>query len=195
VAVVRTAEQLNIPRFLIARWNLTVDMAYNGLLWVGALQVDPGWVGYLPCPLYNMSNSEVVLKPGDRLFTIDFVRTTPFNRAQCLSYSRKAPVNPPMASFLRGVLQSGPYEALGQLKELAEFRAFAGGLFAVGFAALGAVVTALGVLVTRPLGEVEWVGPQRFSFWPTVALSWSAIAVVLGAFAVAVSFYRFRTKR
>ena len=50
VAIVCTRETLNLPRFLIARWNLTVEMVYRGLLWVGALQVDPGWVGYLPCP-------------------------------------------------------------------------------------------------------------------------------------------------
>src|SRR5688500_14450208 len=34
VAIVRTLEHLNIPRFLIARWNLRVDRVYQGLLWV-----------------------------------------------------------------------------------------------------------------------------------------------------------------
>ena len=29
VAIVRTEETLNLPRFLIARWNLTVDMVYR----------------------------------------------------------------------------------------------------------------------------------------------------------------------
>src|SRR6266702_3666709 len=38
VAVVKTFEEINLPRFLIGRWNLRVDMVYEGLLWVGALQ-------------------------------------------------------------------------------------------------------------------------------------------------------------
>jgi deoxycytidine triphosphate deaminase len=46
VAVVKTQEVLCIPRFLIARWNLVVKLAYKGLLWVGAAQVDPGYVGH-----------------------------------------------------------------------------------------------------------------------------------------------------
>src|SRR5205814_756245 len=49
VAIVRTRETLVLPRYLIGRWNLTVGMVYKGLLWVGALQVDPCWVGYLTC--------------------------------------------------------------------------------------------------------------------------------------------------
>src|SRR6266403_2283197 len=55
VVVIKTAETINLPRFLIARWNIRVLWAYEGLLWVGGPQVDPGWVGHLFCPLYNLS--------------------------------------------------------------------------------------------------------------------------------------------
>src|SRR5882762_3237574 len=34
VAVIKTLEVLNMPRFLIARWNIRVQLAYEGLLWV-----------------------------------------------------------------------------------------------------------------------------------------------------------------
>jgi deoxycytidine triphosphate deaminase len=44
VVVIKTAETINLPRFLIARWNIRVRWAYEGLLWVGGPQVDPGWV-------------------------------------------------------------------------------------------------------------------------------------------------------
>ena len=75
ITVVCTYEWLNIPSFLIARWNLRVTKVYEGLVWVGSLQVDPGFQGFLSCPLYNLSNEQQKLSYMDALFTIDFVRT------------------------------------------------------------------------------------------------------------------------
>lgn len=77
IAIVTTNEWLNIPSFLIARWNLKVRMVYRGLVWVGSLQVDPGYQGFLFCPIYNLSNIEQKLVYGETLFTIDFVTTKP----------------------------------------------------------------------------------------------------------------------
>jgi deoxycytidine triphosphate deaminase len=79
VAVLKTAEILSMPRFLIARWNIKVRHAYSGLLWVGGPQVDPGYVGNLFCPIYNLSDKEVTLCIGDQIAVIDFVKTTPFD--------------------------------------------------------------------------------------------------------------------
>ncbi len=79
VVVIKTAETINLPRFLIARWNVRVKWAYEGLLWVGGPQVDPGWVGHLCCPLYNLSDKEVVLRAGGPIALMDFVTTSPFN--------------------------------------------------------------------------------------------------------------------
>ena len=78
VAIIKTKEIINMPRFLIGRWNIRVTKAYEGLLWVGGPQVDPGWVGHLFCPVYNLSDEEVILEKGKPLATIDFVRTTTF---------------------------------------------------------------------------------------------------------------------
>lgn len=80
VAVIKTAETLNLPRFLIARWNIRVAWAYKGLVWVGGPQVDPGYVGNLFCPIYNLSNKPVSIKKGDSIALMDFVKTTPFDR-------------------------------------------------------------------------------------------------------------------
>lgn len=80
VVVIQTAETLNMPRYLIARWNLRVHWAYEGLLWVGGAQVDPGYKGYLFCPLYNLSNKEITLKYHESVAAIDFVPTTPVTR-------------------------------------------------------------------------------------------------------------------
>jgi len=89
VAIIKTREIINMPRFLIGRWNIRVTQAYEGLLWVGGPQVDPGWVGHLFCPIYNLSNETVVLKLGQRLATIDFVRTTSFKKDKCEEFDRK----------------------------------------------------------------------------------------------------------
>ena len=62
VAIVATYEEIRIPRFLIARWSLRVEKIYEGLLWTGGPQVDPGWVGHLPCPIYNLAEREVGVK-------------------------------------------------------------------------------------------------------------------------------------
>jgi hypothetical protein len=80
VAVIQTLETLNLPDFLIGRWNIRVKFAYKGLLWVGGAQVDPGFRGRLSCPIYNLSTQEVTLKYEEELAMIDFVTTTPFQK-------------------------------------------------------------------------------------------------------------------
>jgi len=80
IAVVSTYEWLNIPGCLIGRWNLKVRMVYRGLVWVGSLQVDPGYQGFLFCPIYNLSNQQQTLIYKDPLFIIDFVLTTPTDK-------------------------------------------------------------------------------------------------------------------
>ena len=79
VAVIKTVETLNLPRFLIGRWNIRVAWAYKGLVWVGGPQVDPGYVGHLFCPIYNLSNKEVTIKKGEAIAVLDFVKTTYFD--------------------------------------------------------------------------------------------------------------------
>ncbi len=88
VVVIKTEETINLPRFLIARWNIRVSWAYQGLLWVGGPQVDPGWVGHLFCPIYNLSDKKVVLRAGDPIALMDFVTTTPFNPTKSKEYPR-----------------------------------------------------------------------------------------------------------
>lgn len=81
VAVIQTFETLNLPRFLIGRWNIRVKLAYDGLLWVGGAQVDPGFRGHLACPIYNLSQKPVSLRLGETLAMIDFVSTTPYKES------------------------------------------------------------------------------------------------------------------
>ena len=85
VAVLKTAELVCLHRFLIARWNIRVKHAYSGLLWVGGPQVDPGYVGHLFCPIYNLSDKPVTLRLAEPLALIDFVKTTPFDDTKPVS--------------------------------------------------------------------------------------------------------------
>lgn len=172
VAIVRTLEKLNIPRFLIARWNLRVDMVYRGLLWVGALQVDPGWVGYLPCPLYNMSDKPVNLYLGEPVFTIDFVRTTPFRESTCKRYGRAEFPNPELRTNDPQILRSGPYDALKRLKaygsNVRQLRTQINTTTAGLFSALGALVAALSIVA----------GQGFISKFPILPMIFSVIALV-----------------
>jgi deoxycytidine triphosphate deaminase len=76
VAIIKTLETINMPAFLIGRWNIQVSKAYKGLLWVGGPQVDAGYVGNLFCPIYNLSERPVTLNYGDPIAVIDFEKTT-----------------------------------------------------------------------------------------------------------------------
>lgn len=95
VLIIKTRERVNMPRFLIARWNIRVKWAYEGLLWVGGPQVDPGYVGHLYCPIYNLSNKDVTLRLGEAIALIDFVTTTPFKTDQSKPYQSKPYQRPP----------------------------------------------------------------------------------------------------
>src|ERR1700739_4290805 len=80
VAIIKTLEPINMPCFLIGRWNIQVSKAYKGLLWVGGPQVDAGYVGNLFCPIYNLSDKTVILHYGEAIAVIDFERTSQVGR-------------------------------------------------------------------------------------------------------------------
>lgn len=91
VAVIKTRETINMPSFLIARWNIRVQLAYQGLLWVGGPQVDAGYVGHLFCPIYNLSDKEVILHYGDPIAVIDFIRTSTYHEGESKLYEPVPP--------------------------------------------------------------------------------------------------------
>jgi deoxycytidine triphosphate deaminase len=109
VAVIKTRERINMPPFLIGRWNIRVQLAYKGLLWVGGPQVDAGYVGHLFCPIYNLSGKEVVLHYGDSIAVIDFVRTSKITD-QSLKYKPVPPERVLLEDYEARALTSGLYE-------------------------------------------------------------------------------------
>lgn len=154
VAVVKTYEFVNLPRYLIARWNLRVKWVYEGLLWVGGPQVDPGWQGELYCPIYNLAEREVVVPYRERFFTMDFSRTTPYREKNSTTgYEPKQHTGDARAKTLQGHdihrLRSAPFESLQQLASLGtrvnSFSNFTFLVLAVMIAAIGVVATFGGV--------------------------------------------------
>jgi len=78
IIFVSTKEKLELPYYIIARFNLRVNWVYNGILLGTGPQVDPGFSGYLSCPLYNLTDKDIMIRRGEEFATIDFEKTTSF---------------------------------------------------------------------------------------------------------------------
>lgn len=180
VAVVKTHEFLRIPRFLIARWNLRVVMVYEGLLWVGGPQVDPGWAGHLYCPVYNLAERKIYLEYKQPIFTMDFVRVHP---TQTKRFNpRKRTINEHDVHRL----QSAPFEELNRLLKLeSRFYTAIGMMFAV----LGIMVAALSVVVVGPTVNP---GEPFLRGWPLTALVASVVAMCLSIASLVSIWYKRR---
>ena len=74
---IRFFEEVNIPHYMIARFNLRVTQVYRGLLLGTGPQVDPGFRGYLGCPIHNFTDEDKAIEFFDPLGTIDFEKSTP----------------------------------------------------------------------------------------------------------------------
>ena len=175
IAIVRTLEKVNIPGFLIARWNLKVKKVYKGLVWVGSLQVDPGYSGYLFCPLYNLSNEEQRLEYKESLFTIDFVRTT--KGCQLWKSSPDRPTDC-LGALDTDKLKSAPKEQFDEMRDAIkdmrnEMRGFQWAILVM----LAVIVTALTVISTLGApGKLEIVGKIE---WLPTTLAIAALPIAL----------------
>jgi deoxycytidine triphosphate deaminase len=78
IVYVSPREELNLPYYIAARFNLRVKWVYKGILLGTGPQVEPGFVGRLSCPLFNLTGQKVKIKLGDEFATIDFERTSAF---------------------------------------------------------------------------------------------------------------------
>ncbi len=117
LVVISTEEVLNMPVYLIGRWNLKIPLVYKGLLWSGAAQVDPGYRGKLFCPLYNLSTERVILKYKQEIVSIDFVKTTPFKRGESLPYDQDRPGRR-ISELVKSYLESGPGQTTKKVQQI-----------------------------------------------------------------------------
>lgn len=76
IVFVSVREELNLPFYIVGRFNIRVQWVYDGVLLGTGPQVDPGFTGFLSCPLYNLTNGDIVITRGQPFATIDFEKTT-----------------------------------------------------------------------------------------------------------------------
>jgi hypothetical protein len=69
---------LDLPFYVVGRFNVRVSWVYNGVLLGTGPQVDPGFSGCLSCPLYNLTDLDIIIKRDEDFATIDFEKTTTF---------------------------------------------------------------------------------------------------------------------
>ena len=89
---VRFLERINLPYYLIARFNLRVKQVYRGLLLGTGPQVDPGFEGHLGCPIHNFTDEDKTLHFREPIATIDFEKTTPLGHVAADEDERRATV-------------------------------------------------------------------------------------------------------
>lgn len=104
IVFVSTLEELDLPYYIIGRFNLRVKWVYDGILLGTGPQVDPGFQGRLSCPLYNLTNFDITIKRKQAFATIDFVKTTPFLKG--VDYAKKREL----------VQQQEPFGSVGRVK-------------------------------------------------------------------------------
>lgn len=203
IAIVRTLEWVNVPGFLVGRWNLKVKVVYKGLIWVGSLQVDSGYQGFLFCPLYNLSNREQVLVYKDPIFTIDFVKTTRFDENKgCELWHSKRPTyelgeldyqrltSAPAQQFekMRGDIAEMGQEMRNELERskthVDQFQARIDNFQVIIFAVLGIIVAALSFVSISQFADLDTAKPScwQIATWIIVLV---AILALTGTLAYA----------
>lgn len=195
VVVIQTLERLNMPEFLIARWNVRTRWAYQGLLWVGAAQVDPGFKGYLACPLYNLSDSTVLLHYGEEIAVIDFVTTTsPLTQPEHEKYKPLTRTRLLFEDYapdkLRSALATQAKDKIeGFEKEMKEFRGRLDLIVGVTFTAIGVLAAAAGIFATK-----TWPADIN-NFTPALLVASVAVTVALLSYVHSVYEHLVSTKR
>lgn len=72
---VTTIEKFNLPKDIIARFNLKSKWVHEGLLLGTGPIVDPELKANLLIPLHNFSSQTVTLNHGDSLISVEFTKT------------------------------------------------------------------------------------------------------------------------
>lgn len=73
-AIACVAEDLNMPRDIMGRFDLSVSLFCQGIIMSNSTQVDPGFRGKLLCLLFNTSNKPVFIKRNTHFATIEFIK-------------------------------------------------------------------------------------------------------------------------
>jgi deoxycytidine triphosphate deaminase len=74
IAYIEIEEELRLPAYIIARFNLRVTNAYRGILLGTGPIVDPGFIGKLNIPLHNLTNNDYVFSKGESFIEMEFTK-------------------------------------------------------------------------------------------------------------------------
>ena len=67
-------ENLFLPEYIAARFNLHIRHVHKGLLLGTGPLVDPGFSGRLLIPLHNLTNNDYEIKGGDGIIWVEFTK-------------------------------------------------------------------------------------------------------------------------
>jgi deoxycytidine triphosphate deaminase/guanylate kinase len=73
-AIVGSKEIANIPKDIVGRFGLSVNLFFQGIILSNGPQIDPGFNGRLYCLLFNSSSQEIQLKRSQHYATIEFIK-------------------------------------------------------------------------------------------------------------------------
>lgn len=178
--VVSTMESLNMPRFLIGRWNPKVTKLFEGIVWVGGVHIDPGFKGKLFVPIYNLSKKEVHINKGTAFASIDFVKTTKYDSAKCKQYKGKEKNE---LSHSGSGLEDVRREADSFSRKIERYQS-------INFTILGILIAVISIIAVIPFAAVESgiKFPSTDLYIITMAMSISAVALA------AISLFISRSK-
>jgi len=71
-------EKLSLPYYIIAQHDLKVKQVYRGFLAGRSSHIDPGYSGNINYPVFNFTSQVKILKVGQPIISIIFIKTTPF---------------------------------------------------------------------------------------------------------------------
>jgi deoxycytidine triphosphate deaminase len=77
LAFVTIEPLIQLPAYIIARFNLTVNNVYRGLLLGTGPMVDAGFVGRLHIPLHNFTTNDYTFVGGEHFISMEFTKVTP----------------------------------------------------------------------------------------------------------------------
>lgn len=73
---ITTIESFNLPKDIIARFNLKSKWVHRGLLLGTGPIVDPEFQARLLIPLHNFSSHNITLKYNDKIISVEFTKTS-----------------------------------------------------------------------------------------------------------------------
>lgn len=74
ISFVTLEPYIQLPNYIVARFNLKVDHVYRGLLLGTGPVIDPGFRGYLSIPLHNLTNNDYTFRADDLMIYMEFTK-------------------------------------------------------------------------------------------------------------------------